>query len=145
MKKLSYGVYMFLQCTWGIIQTLAGLVFFLISLKYEHSFYHGAIKTLRPDIGGVSLGMFIFVSDQEEDGFSDKTAVHEFGHTIQSLILGPLYLFTVGIVSGLWCALPYFRRMRLNKGISYNACVTEFTANSLGERLLHEPSTRDTY
>lgn len=145
MKRLSYGVYIILQCTWGLPQTLAGLIFFLISLKYEHSFYHGAIKTLHPDIGGVSLGLFIFVSDEQTDGFSDKTAVHEFGHTIQSLILGPLYLFTVGIVSALWCSLPYFRRLRIKKGISYNACITEHTANFLGEKLLREQSTRDVY
>lgn len=141
MRRLSYCVYIFLQCTWGVLQTAAGLVFFLISAGYEHEFYHGCIRTIRPDIGGVSLGLFIFVSDRKENGFSDKASVHEFGHTIQSLILGPLYLPLVGLPSALWCSLPQFRKMRREKGISYNRPVFEHTANILGEKLLGEEST----
>ena len=141
MRYLSYCVYILLQCTWGILQTAAGFAFFLMSAGCEHEFYHGCIKTKRPDIGGVSLGLFIFVSDREENGFSDKASVHEFGHTIQSLILGPLYLVLVGLPSVLWCSLPYFQRMRKEKGISYNRPVFEHTANILGERLLGEEST----
>ena len=33
LRILSYAVYIFLQCTWGIIQTLMGLVYFLISMR----------------------------------------------------------------------------------------------------------------
>lgn len=142
MKALSYCVYIFLQCTWGLPQTLAGLVYFLLSLRCPHEFYHGCIKTKRPDIGGVSLGLFIFVSDREENDFSDRTSVHEFGHTIQSLILGPLYLPVVGVISGLWCGLPYFKRMRRERRISYNSLFTESSANFFGEKILKESSTR---
>ncbi len=141
-RIISYALYIFLQCTWGLPQTLAGLVFFLISIRCPHQFYHGCIKTTRSDIGGVSLGLFIFVSDKEENDFSSRASVHEFGHTIQSLILGPLYLFTAGAASMLWCGLPYFKKMRSEKRISYNDFFVESSANALGEKLLHEASTK---
>ena len=140
MRYLSYFIYILFQCTWGFLQTLAGFIYFLISIKYPHRFYYGAILTYRDRIGGVSLGMFIFAADC---GDREKIAVHEFGHTIQSLILGPLYLFVIGIVSICWCGLPVFVRMRRERNISYNACYTEKWANYCGERVLGEPSTRE--
>jgi hypothetical protein len=42
----------------------------------------------------VSLGEYIFTCRLEE-----LTLLHEYGHSRQSRYLGPLYLFTVGIVS----------------------------------------------
>ena len=112
----------------------------MLSLKNEHSFFHGSIKTKRYDIGGVSLGLFIFVSGNENEQNSAKTAVHEYGHTIQSLILGPLYLPVIGVVSATWCALPYFKKLRRERNISYSACFTESWANRLGEKILKMPS-----
>ena len=46
---------------------------------------------------GVSLGFFIFLTDFF---IGDTTTIkHEYGHTRQSMILGPLYLIVVGIPS----------------------------------------------
>ena len=140
MKKLSYIIYIFLQCTWGFFQTFAGLIYFIISFKYPHAFYHGSVVTYRDKIGGVSLGMFIFVG---EYGDKNKVAVHEFGHTIQSLILGPFYLPVIGVISGCWCSLPYFKKLRREKNVSYNSCFTESWANDLGKKFLSQPSTKD--
>ncbi len=140
MKKLlktsSYIVYIIIQCTWGILQTIAGLVYFLISLRFPHEFYHGAVLTRRSGIGGVSLGLFIFANDDMTDGRSDKIAVHEFGHTIQSLILGPLYMLAVVPESMLWCALPVFKKLRHEKNISYYSFYTEAWADRLAEKTL---------
>ena len=142
MKILRYFLFALWQCSWGLLQSFAGLIFFVISLKYEHSFYHGCILTKRSGIGGVSLGLFIFVSDKENPEQSSRTAVHEYGHAVQSLLLGPLYLPVIGLVSSMWCALPVFEKLRQKKHISYNACYTEAWANHLGERVLHQASTR---
>lgn len=138
MRRLSYTVYIFLQCTLGIIQTLMGLCYFIISIKYPHEFYHGAVLTRRPGIGGVSLGLFIFANDDNSAGMSGKIAVHEFGHTIQSLILGPLYCLLIVPESMLWCALPPLRRFRQDRGISYYSFYTESWANKLGRAVLGE-------
>ena len=49
---------------------------------------------------GVSLGWFQFTHKNA----STTTASHEVGHSIQSLILGPLYLVCIGVPSILWAA-----------------------------------------
>ena len=44
-----------------------------------------------------------------DEELSKRLLVHEYGHTIQSLIFGPLYLIVMGIPSTLWGFLPYFQ------------------------------------
>ena len=65
--------------------------------------------------GGLSLGLFIFTPKDEVEN-AQLIRVHEYGHTIQSLVLGPFMLF-VGIISVAWGDLPYFRRMRWEKHV----------------------------
>jgi len=36
-----------------------------------------------------------------DDEIEQRTLVHEYGHTIQSIILGPLYLLIIGIPSSI--------------------------------------------
>ena len=69
------------------------------------------------------------------DEFYSMYQVHEYGHTIQSLILGPLYLFVVGITSIAWAMLPHFAKKRAENGISYFAVFPENQANALGEKV----------
>ena len=53
---------------------------------------------------GYMGGAFIFIdTGAEGEEYKKTVSVHEYGHTIQSLILGPLYLFVVGIPSFVWC------------------------------------------
>ena len=65
MKAIKYILYIFIQWTWGFIQSFIGLMLFI---KYaakgnKHVFYHGAIMTYHEEgWGGVSLGMFTFVN-----------------------------------------------------------------------------------
>ena len=75
----------------------------------------------------MGMGMFLFLGCEDA-----QVRVHEFGHSVQSLILGPLFLPVMGIPSFLWCNIPYFRRMRKEKGISYYRFYPESTANRLG-------------
>ncbi len=140
MKIFIYRIW---QCTWGIIQTLAGAVVFLLHYRDRHFSYHGAVATVWKMKSGVSLGMFVFVAStpspaNSSDGFSSRLLVHEYGHTIQSLILGPLFLILVGIPSALWALLG--KKMRRERHIPYGAFFTEKWANSLGERVTGEKS-----
>lgn len=59
---------------------------------------------------------------------TDTTVRHEWGHTRQSLILGPLYLIVIGIPSIIWAATH--RTIAPNK--PYDWFYTESTANKLG-------------
>lgn len=139
MKIIIYRIW---QCTWGILQTLLGLVMFLLHIRCKHYSYHGAIITEWNTKSSMSLGLFVFVTAtpyfadkfKEEltiEECSERLLVHEYGHTIQSLILGPLYLIVIGIPSTLWGFIGAGKRK--NKQIAYGAFFTENWANKLGE------------
>lgn len=128
MKKFLFW---FVQCTWGILQTLVGAILMLIvSAKIVDSIsYHTsrAVTVLGSRLSGaISLGGFIicFYNPDEE------LYKHEFGHCIQSLILGPLFLFVIGIPSLIWAGC--FDKYRAKHNISYYSFYTEKWANKLG-------------
>lgn len=141
MKIFLYRIW---QCTWGALQTLLGLAVFLMHAGDKHFGCHGAVVTVWEGKSSVSLGMFVFIT--AEPYFAEKFAgqmsaeelsrrllVHEYGHTVQSLLLGPFYLLGIGIPSTLWGFLPGPGRKRREERISYFAFFTEKWANSLGE------------
>ena len=105
----------------------------------------------RSDKSSVSLGIFVFVTKEpyfydklkdeySKEELSKRLLVHEYGHTIQSLILGPLYLIVIGIPSTLWGFLPNLRKKRKDEQISYFSFFTETWANRLGEKVSGEKS-----
>ena len=130
MKKI---LFILLQCTWGLPQTLIGLGFFLANRKCSHRMYRGCIDTQWNYHGGLSLGLFIFTPPDSQSN-ADLIRVHEYGHAVQSLFLGPLMLF-IGIVSVTWANLPYFIRMRRTRHLPYTACFVEAWASQLGEKV----------
>lgn len=147
MKKIFY---MFIQITWGILQTTLGFFLFLIHIKDRHYFYHGAVVTEVKAPSSVSLGMFVFVTKNPmldkrtenkipDEEMGKRLLVHEYGHTIQSLIFGPLYLIVMGIPSTLWGFLPCYQKKR-DRGVSYFSFFTERFANYLGEKVTKEKS-----
>lgn len=97
----------------------------------------------------MSLGLFVFVTSEpffaskyegkiNIEELSNRLLVHEYGHTIQSLILGPLYLIVIGIPSTLWGFLG--AKKRKTEQIPYGAFFTEGWANRLGEWVTGEKS-----
>lgn len=162
MNKKLYTV---LQWTWGLPQTLIGAAVFMMHKNNPHFDYKGAKATEWKRRDGVSLGKFIFIpegnrrraSAQAGSGSitassnackkndrgsispeSDFLLTHEYGHTIQSLILGPTYLLLVGIPSVIWNRLPLFRRLRKRTGKSYYSVIFERTATELGKNSTHK-------
>ena len=130
---MKYFIYWLLQCTWGLPQTFIGFLMFIKYRKAPHHMFKGSIVTNWPKKGGVSLGLFTFVEDRL--GRQEEVQNHEYGHTIQSLILGPLYLIVVGIPSFVWCNLPYFRNKRQEQNIPYNSFFIERNADWVGEKI----------
>lgn len=131
-----------LQWTWGFPQTFCGAVLYLYYRDARHTEYHGAAVTRWPHASSVSLGMFLFISDQVSERYSQKLMVHEYGHAIQSLLCGPLYLGVIGLPSFLWNRLPALERTRNRKKLSYYAVYPEKQANRLGERYLQRRSAK---
>lgn len=79
--------------------------------------------------GAVTLGCYVFVGLNSE---YRKTVKHELGHTIQSKILGPLYLIVIGIPSITYCGLRrIFPSLRKE---NYYDFYTEKWANNLSEK-----------
>ena len=130
------------QILWGLPQTVAGFVVFLAHIGSPHSSFHGAVVTDWPHASSVSLGMFVFVSNRAKGEHRQHLLVHEYGHTIQSLVLGPAYLLVVGLPSVIWGYLPRNQRKREANGISYYHFITERNANLLGELVCKEEAPR---
>lgn len=128
MNKKTYTI---LQWTWGLPQTLIGSAVYLAHRKEGHFNHKGARVTEWERNSGLSLGKFIFIPRR---GGRHTLLDHEYGHTLQSLILGPAYLLLIGVPSALWYRLPFFRRMRKRTGRSYYSAVFEKTADKLGGR-----------
>ena len=81
--------------------------------------------------GAVTLGNYVFVGLNSE---YRKTVKHELGHTIQSKILGPLYLIVIGIPSITYCGLRrIFPSLRKK---NYYDFYTEKWANNLSEKYI---------
>ena len=79
--------------------------------------------------GAVTLGCYVFVGLNTE---YRKIVKHELGHTIQSKILGPLYLIVIGIPSITYCGLRrIFPSLRKK---NYYDFYTEKWANNLSEK-----------
>ena len=89
---------------WQLPQCLVGLVMlpFLGKLRLvRYTNYCWAFEAENMS-GGISLGCFIFLSKYSAK--KETTIRHEYGHVKQSHILGPIYLFIIGIPSILWAA-----------------------------------------
>lgn len=127
MKKVLFW---FVQCTWGIIQTIIGLlVWFVICTRAKDDIMVGHTHALvvGGNLGAVSIGPCISVFVERP---TESLLKHEYGHCIQSLILGPFWLFVIGIPSFVWAGC--FAKYRQTHNVSYYSFYTEKWANKLG-------------
>ena len=154
-------LFIIIQLTWGILQSLAGLAVLAAYAGRPHRMHHGAVVTLWPSRFSLSLGMFIFIGGVRAgagapagakgapagakavtDSVDDRLLVHEYGHSVQSLALGPLYLPVIGLPSLVWARSRRLAQRRRAAGHSYYDFFTERWANAWGERALGRPSMR---
>ena len=109
----------FLLHLWQLPQHIVAWVIILFCYVERKPDYKGR-KVYRYRLKrSCSLGEYIFVSPNATD---PVTVAHEYGHSVQSRILGPLYLFTVGICSA---AIPF-------SGARYYRVWCEAWANKIG-------------
>lgn len=110
---------------WQAPQNIVGLVFRIIYPGRSALFCGVDVVVHERFPGGISLGRTIIVKHTYWENPNEWK--HEYGHTRQSLYLGPLYLLIVGIPSSLW-AVWY----RIHKRGSYFSFFTEKWADKLG-------------
>lgn len=124
-KVLSY--------TWEILQNLVAKFVMLISKAKPLTTYKDAKVYTWIFRGGISLGEHICVDlktyDDNNKSHSDYIK-HEYGHTLQSKMLGPLYLFVIALPSLIWAGC--FDKYRKKNKISYYTFYTEKWADKLG-------------
>lgn len=88
---------------WQLPQNLFALIMYaVLSIKHKKMYttkYKGITYHWFDNYAvGASLGNYVLLGTWAMD--RDDVINHEYGHTVQSKILGPLYLLTVGIISG---------------------------------------------
>ena len=103
MKKTVKDLLLYL---WQLPQNLLGLLVAALSGPGRSFRKRGALVFIRKGFpGGVSLGKYIILCEG-----SPLSVAHELGHCRQSLLLGWLYLPSVGLVSGLRAWLNLYRK-----------------------------------
>ena len=140
-RRLFQIVYTLIQWTWGIIQNTAALfVFLFVKLKDPKravSRYHGAVVTEWKLKSSMALGMFIFLGFQKDESpMARAVLAHEYGHTVQSCILGPFYIPVIGLPSLIWANVPAAGRKWRSGTCLYYDFYTERWADYEGERVL---------
>lgn len=118
-----------LKLIWQLPQVIAAYIYFIYLSSKDNILdtctYQGSVVFIKKTTdGSVTLGKHIFLSSR----VSDKTLRHEWGHTRQSLLLGPLYLIIIGIPSILWAAIHDV----IAPNISYYRFFSEKWADKLG-------------
>jgi len=84
---------------------------------------------------GISLGHFVFWFRVKYGARPDEIKFHEFGHAIQSLMFGPLYLFVIGVPS--FCRAFFailFFKIKNKKWNGYLHGYPENWAENLGRK-----------
>ena len=136
MKLIMKYIRNLILFIWQLPQHIVALIYFgyLVMMCKDlgiDSRYKQAIVIPCIMRGAVTLGDYVFVGLTSE---YRKTVKHELGHTIQSKILGPLYLIVIGIPSITYCGLRrIFPSLRKK---NYYDFYTEKWANNLSEKYI---------
>lgn len=147
MNFLKKFLFFLLLWTWGLPVSAIGWMAF-IGLKIKgypiDSFYNARVTYVytKHTNGGLSIGPYIFIFYPEDHPIKEpllrKYLIHEYGHTYQVLLLGPLYWLIVGIPSFLWANLSLFKSYRRKNKVSYYSLYCEGWANRLGQKATSE-------
>ncbi len=138
-KKNEFLDFLFylVQWTWGLPVNLVGGIAFLICTKIKKRRYsrfgYSYIVYLPWNAGGLSMGLFIFMKDgHKKKEWTYNTRIHEYGHTWQCLLLGPLYYLVIALPSVIWCNC--FQKYREKNNVSYYKLYCESWANAWGQK-----------
>jgi len=124
MKRIILKIILW---TWCFPQTFLGLLIFLFFKSGNRIIKQETYKNIDVKItndihfGGISLGNYIILDKNVK-----KELNHEYGHTIQSYILGPIYLIIIGVPS-------YFLFTFFKKSEKYHKYFPENWADKLGK------------
>ena len=136
-KTMLCIVYWLISLTWGCLGTIPGLIVALgLSMAgyRPHRNGYGAIFEIGGNWGGFSMGPISLCGSYYESSrdWYEHTRRHEFGHSIQQLVLGPFQILLVTIPS---IIRYWYQRIRTAKGLEnvpYDQAIFEYTASKYG-------------
>lgn len=130
---ISRTLYMVLSFTWGLPMNIAGgLVALILLLRGHRARKMGWAFCFPLDVNfGLSLGIFAIVPK----GLPKHTIMHEFGHSIQNIYLGPFFPFLVALPSAIrFHYRDYVKSRNPKKHLpDYDAIWFEGQATATGE------------
>lgn len=124
-------LYYFLNLTWGLLLTLAGaLVALILIIGGKHPKRHGGCFyfNIGRCWGGLEMGLFFFTDNID----STHVKNHEYGHSLQNAIWGPLMLPVISIPSVIRYWVHYFREKKGKPNPPYDAIWFEGQATKWG-------------
>lgn len=143
MKLIFKILYWFLSLTWGILMTSIGAIVFLVTIFIGGKLHKNGcsiIVEFGGNWGGLSLGCFAFCGSYSETNnyWFNHTRKHEFGHSIQNAILGPLFPFIIAIPSSI---RYHYRNFAIKRGKAfdanwYDSIWFEGTATKYGSKII---------
>ncbi len=143
-NDLGRGLQLISRWTWEVPQTMVGKLFShtrnIFGGVDNVEYYGGATLVNRnnekKDRGGLTLGPYINSNRLVANPYEDELFRHEYGHTLQSRLVGLFYLTKVGIPSLIGAFLDY--KLGIN---DHDREWYETQANSMAERYFrnHEP------
>ena len=141
MKKVLYWI---IQLTWGALMTIPGLLvtgFCILFLKGKvHKNGWSYIVEIGGNWGGLDLGAVAlcggYTTKTPDENWFQHTRRHEFGHSFQNIIWGPLFPFVIALPS----AIRYhYQNARSKKGLpnkEYDAIWFEGQATRWGTAMI---------
>ena len=117
---------------WEIPQNVLGFAVFVIVGGFRRGRYERLhMRIFIRATFGISLGMFVFYLSNLKGNKH-----HEYGHALQSMMLGPLYLLVIGIPSVLRVFYgSWYLRIHKRPWKGYYAGYPEKWADRLGSRM----------
>lgn len=120
---------------WQLPQVIAGCVWCLVARpRYLYSHHHVHLFTCRFG-GGVSFGPMAFYDERHRAGLLSRDPrvmpylTHEYGHSMDSRLCGPIYLLVIGLPSGLHLLVRRLFKARWPQLENYYDFYTERRAN----------------
>ena len=135
--KINKPLYYILNCTWGLLLTLAGAIvaLFLIIIGKKPKQHGGCwYFNIGKNWGGLELGLF-FLTDQND---STHTKNHEYGHSLQNAVLGPFMILLVSIPSAIRYWIFVFREKHGKLNPPYDSIWFEGQATRLGTNTISQ-------
>lgn len=120
---------------WQLPQNIVGLILRLFFTQTNGLVYKDKTIRICDNFGnkhaicGISLGNTLILNKYPYNTRTWNCVKHEWGHSRQSLYLGPLYLFIIGIPSIIWAACYRYDSSNPN---GYYEFFTEKWADKLG-------------